>query len=212
MQGDKIVSDHEMHNISFASAGEHAASDCVAFVAKGTDPSKCYRSDRNCFVFKCDRKLESRNSAQNVIAIIGKAFDLRFRTSVVEPGRHLPDQTDGKDVLQILQLHTKPDSRHTTGPEKAVQDLIDLKTPTVGKMTQPSDAGATIPDLLSGDVPISNKMSNVESWVIAASEHENNVANTTQQAMRDAQLMMQYKWFHPCLSRARAEVLLAVDG
>lgn len=63
-----IIADHEMPRISFASGGDTSTLDFVAYVAK--DMQEC----RACFVLEC-----GGSKAQDLIATIGHAFELRYR-------------------------------------------------------------------------------------------------------------------------------------
>lgn len=63
-----IIAEHEMPRISFASGGDTTTLDFVAYVAK--DLQEC----RACFVLEC-----GGGQAQDLIATIGHAFELRYR-------------------------------------------------------------------------------------------------------------------------------------
>lgn len=67
LEDGRTVSQHDMPNISFASGGDPDALDFVAYVAKD------HRYGRVCFVLECG------GVAQNVIATIGQAFELRYQ-------------------------------------------------------------------------------------------------------------------------------------
>lgn len=63
-----VIAEHEMPRISFASGGDTTTLDFVAYVAK--DLQEC----RACFVLEC-----GGGQAQDLIATIGHAFELRYR-------------------------------------------------------------------------------------------------------------------------------------
>ncbi|XP_018494120.1 SHC-transforming protein 1 [Galendromus occidentalis] len=68
LESGHIVATHAMPNISFASGGDQDTLDFVAYVGKDD------LHNRACFVLECEGGL-----AQDVIATIGQAFELRFR-------------------------------------------------------------------------------------------------------------------------------------
>lgn len=68
METSEVIAEHAMPNISFASGGDAETLDFVAYVGKDD------RHARACFVLECGGGL-----AQDVIATIGQAFELRFR-------------------------------------------------------------------------------------------------------------------------------------
>ncbi|XP_022695099.1 SHC-transforming protein 1-like isoform X2 [Varroa jacobsoni] len=68
LETNQSVASHSMPNISFASGGDQDTLDFVAYVGKDA------RQSRACFVLECGGGL-----AQEVIATIGQAFELRFR-------------------------------------------------------------------------------------------------------------------------------------
>ncbi|XP_053210973.1 SHC-transforming protein 3-like isoform X2 [Panonychus citri] len=68
METGEIIAKHDMPNISFASGGDSDTLDFVAYVAKDD------KFVRACFVLEC-----GGGKAQDVISIIGQAFELRFK-------------------------------------------------------------------------------------------------------------------------------------
>ncbi|XP_046398552.1 SHC-transforming protein 1 isoform X2 [Ischnura elegans] len=71
LESGKVIADHEMPTISFASGGDPDTLDFIAYVAKDI------RHGRACFVLECGGGL-----AQDVIATVGQAFELRFKEFV----------------------------------------------------------------------------------------------------------------------------------
>ncbi|KAM8998418.1 SHC-transforming protein 4 isoform 3-T3 [Ara ararauna] len=70
----RIIANHHMQSISFASGGDPDTTDYVAYVAK--DPV----NQRACHILECPNGM-----AQEVINTIGQAFELRFRQYLKNP-------------------------------------------------------------------------------------------------------------------------------
>ncbi|XP_040014013.1 SHC-transforming protein 3 [Xiphias gladius] len=87
----KIIANHHMQSISFASGGDPDTTDYVAYVAK--DPV----NRRACHILECSDGL-----AQDVISTIGQAFDLRFQQYLQCPSSKLPSTHDR--VLNMEEL------------------------------------------------------------------------------------------------------------
>ncbi|KAG8230932.1 hypothetical protein J437_LFUL002965 [Ladona fulva] len=68
LDSGKVIADHEMPTISFASGGDPDTLDFIAYVAKDA------KHGRACFVLECGGGL-----AQDVITTVGQAFELRFK-------------------------------------------------------------------------------------------------------------------------------------
>ncbi|XP_075431764.1 SHC-transforming protein 4 isoform X2 [Ascaphus truei] len=82
----KVVANHHMQSISFASGGDPDTTDYVAYVAK--DPV----NQRACHILEC-----SNIMAQEVINTIGQAFELRFKQYLKNPSS-LIDSSDSEAV------------------------------------------------------------------------------------------------------------------
>ncbi|XP_031769002.2 SHC-transforming protein 3 isoform X2 [Galleria mellonella] len=76
LEGGETVARHEMPRVSFASGGDADSLDFVAYVAKSAPPTEW----RACYVLECGGRL-----AQDVIATIGQAFELRFKEFLTKP-------------------------------------------------------------------------------------------------------------------------------
>lgn len=70
----QVIVRHDMPRISFASGGDTDTLDFVAYVAKNL------QEWRACYVLECGGGL-----AQEIIATIGQAFDLRFKQFMTKP-------------------------------------------------------------------------------------------------------------------------------
>lgn len=76
LEGGETVARHDMPRVSFASGGDSDSLDFVAYVAKSAPPTEW----RACYVLECGGRL-----AQDVIATIGQAFELRFKEFLTKP-------------------------------------------------------------------------------------------------------------------------------
>ncbi|XP_068626617.1 SHC-transforming protein 1 [Battus philenor] len=76
LEGGDTIARHDMPRVSFASGGDSDSLDFVAYVAKSAPPTEW----RACYVLECGGML-----AQDVIATIGQAFELRFKEFLTKP-------------------------------------------------------------------------------------------------------------------------------
>lgn len=76
LEGGETIARHDMPRVSFASGGDADSLDFVAYVAKSAPPAEW----RACYVLECGGRL-----AQDVIATIGQAFELRFKEFLTKP-------------------------------------------------------------------------------------------------------------------------------
>ncbi|CAG9581198.1 unnamed protein product [Danaus chrysippus] len=76
LEGGETIARHDMPRVSFASGGDQDSLDFVAYVAKSAPPAEW----RACYVLECGGRL-----AQDVIATIGQAFELRFKEFLTKP-------------------------------------------------------------------------------------------------------------------------------
>lgn len=83
----ELIAKHDMPKISFASGGDADTLDFVAYVAKDD------RDWRACFVLEC-----GGGQAQDLIATIGQAFELRYNEFVSKPLISFPDQEYYNDM------------------------------------------------------------------------------------------------------------------
>lgn len=84
----ELIAKHDMPKISFASGGDPDTLDFVAYVAKDN------KDWRACFVLEC-----GGGQAQDLIATIGQAFELRYNEFVSKPLINLqPDQEYYNDL------------------------------------------------------------------------------------------------------------------
>ncbi|XP_013149325.1 PREDICTED: SHC-transforming protein 1, partial [Papilio polytes] len=76
LEGGETIARHDMPRVSFASGGDSDSLDFVAYVAKTAPPTEW----RACYVLECGGML-----AQDVIATVGQAFELRFKEFLTKP-------------------------------------------------------------------------------------------------------------------------------
>ncbi|KAG8440508.1 hypothetical protein GDO86_006311 [Hymenochirus boettgeri] len=95
----RVVANHHMQSISFASGGDPDTTDYVAYVAK--DPV----NQRACHIVEC-----TNNMAQEVINAIGQAFELRFKQFLKSPS--LIEANDST-VLNINNATPKVEEKET---------------------------------------------------------------------------------------------------
>ncbi|XP_071450728.1 SHC-transforming protein 1 isoform X2 [Hetaerina americana] len=95
LETGKVIANHEMPTISFASGGDPDTLDFIAYVAKDV------RHGRACFVLECGGGL-----AQDVIATVGQAFELRFKEYLMKSPK-------------VMCISGKPDS-HGSGESSTV--------------------------------------------------------------------------------------------
>ena len=124
----RVIHQHEMPNISFASGGDSDTLDYIAYVAKDSS------GGRGCYVLECSGGL-----AQDVITTIGQAFELRFKEFLRKSGSNKPPplptlhhsnlRPDDPEYYNDLPGQEPPSSfslSEPTGPPSS--NLIDLST------------------------------------------------------------------------------------
>jgi len=124
----EMIAKHDMPKISFASGGDSDTLDFVAYVAKDE------KDWRECFVLEC-----GGGQAQDLIATIGQAFELRYNEFVTKPLINLqPDQEYYNDLpdktppdLNFLEETSSRKPLTIKKPrERISSNLIDLNSPT----------------------------------------------------------------------------------
>jgi len=115
----RVLHQHEMPNISFASGGDSDSLDYIAYVAKDSS------GGRGCYVLECSGGL-----AQDVITTIGQAFELRFKEFLRKSGNNKPPP-----LASLQHSNLRPDD-----PEY-YNDLPGQEPPTWSEAGQHSQAG-----------------------------------------------------------------------
>ncbi|KAH9631499.1 hypothetical protein HF086_004660 [Spodoptera exigua] len=176
LEGGETIARHDMPRVSFASGGDTDSLDFVAYVAKSVPPAEW----RACYVLECGGRL-----AQDVIATIGQAFELRFKEFLTKPSsceesvRHYVNQTPPPRTPPTALLP----NHHT--------DIFDMQPFTAAPVTSSSAAS-------------SSSTASVSS--------PNDVPAEPLSAQAQAALLAREPWFHGPISRTTAEKLVVEDG
>ncbi|XP_029398478.1 SHC-transforming protein 2 isoform X2 [Mus pahari] len=138
----KIIANHHMQSISFASGGDTDMTDYVAYVAK--DPI----NQRACHILECCEGL-----AQSVISTVGQAFELRFKQYLHSPPKAVvpPERLTGLEELAWGDDEAAADHNYYNsipGKEPPLGGLVDSRL----AVTQPC-ALATLGGLGQGMAP-----------------------------------------------------------
>ena len=134
LDSGRVIHQHEMPNISFASGGDSDTLDYIAYVAK--DGS----GGRACYVLECSGGL-----AQDVITTIGQAFELRFKEFLKKSGGNKPPplptlqhsnlRPDDPEYYNDLPGKEPPGSTSSNNYNPGSSNLIDLSTEISGMTT-----------------------------------------------------------------------------
>ncbi|GAB1287747.1 SHC-transforming protein 1 [Apodemus speciosus] len=142
----KIIANHHMQSISFASGGDPDTAEYVAYVAK--DPV----NQRACHILECPEGL-----AQDVISTIGQAFELRFKQYLRNPPKLVTphDRMAGFDGSAWDEEEEEPPDHQyyndLPGKEPPLGGVVDMRLregaarPTLPSAQMPSHLGATLP-------------------------------------------------------------------
>ncbi|XP_037062695.1 SHC-transforming protein 1 isoform X4 [Peromyscus leucopus] len=142
----KIIANHHMQSISFASGGDPDTAEYVAYVAK--DPV----NQRACHILECPEGL-----AQDVISTIGQAFELRFKQYLRNPPKLVTphDRMAGFDGSAWDEEEEEPPDHQYyndfPGKEPPLGGVVDMRLregaarPSLPTAQMPSHLGATLP-------------------------------------------------------------------
>ncbi|KAG4066393.1 hypothetical protein HA402_007029 [Bradysia odoriphaga] len=192
LETNEEIAKHDMPRISFASGGDTDTLDFVAYVAKNE------KEWRACYVLEC-----GGGQAQDLIATIGQAFELRFNeyfnktqdTVNLNSDKEYYNDLPGKlppDMLHEDELQKRSQRNVVKKPrERLSSNLIDLNSP-------PPDH-----DYVNEKDPNSNSGQ-------ARDVFDMQPFSLTAEVQR-SQLMTE-TWFHCAISRPAAESLLKNDG
>jgi len=130
LDSGRVIHQHEMPNISFASGGDAETLDYIAYVAKDST------GGRACYVLECGGGL-----AQDVITTVGQAFELRFKEFLKKSGGNRPPplaplvhsnlRPDDPEYYNDLPGKAPPSSQssgHSHHLPSSNSNLIDLST------------------------------------------------------------------------------------
>ena len=220
LETGRILANHSMPHISFASGGDTDTLDFVAYVAKDD------HDVRACYVLECGGGL-----AQDVITTIGQAFELRYKEYLTRPGSaSLMSRGDDREYYNDLPGKVPPDIGPPPVPPLPVLHNA-ASTTTISNLCRAEISAPNLIDLNS-EVPPPPMPRPEHNYVndIVMSEVRDR-ANATQPrdifdmqpfntAVESASARVSYQrgqlqsevWFHGFVSRQDAEALVTRDG
>ncbi|XP_063616911.1 SHC-transforming protein 1 [Cydia splendana] len=215
LEGHETVARHDMPRVSFASGGDADSLDFVAYVAKSAPPSEW----RACYVLECGGRL-----AQDVIATIGQAFELRFKEFLTKPSslnlngsRPLDDREYYNDMPDKMPPEP-PSHRHPPPPplqpippmsscEESVRHYVNQTPPP---RTPPT---ALLPNHHTDIFDMQPfTAAPVTSPATASATSSSSAEPEPLSAAEQAALLAREPWFHGPIARSTAEKLVTADG
>jgi len=215
LDSGRVIHQHEMPNISFASGGDADTLDFIAYVAKDG------AGGRACYVLECGGGL-----AQDVITTVGQAFELRFKEFLKKSGGNRPPplaplahsnlRPDDPEYYNDLPGKAPPPgSQSGHGPiPNSNSNLIDLSTDLSNLPSKPEYVNNDIPDGRSkhrDPFDMSPFALNPPGGGIPSPCLPLPPTQPVQGLAHRAQLSKE-EWFHGPISRKDAEQLLRHDG
>lgn len=231
LEGGDTIARHDMPRVSFASGGDADSLDYVAYVAKSAPPTEW----RACYVLECGGRL-----AQDVIATIGQAFELRFKEFLTKPSTlnlngSLPscesacglveDREYYNDMPDKVPPELAPTShRHPPPPplasltslaplsscEESVRHYVNQTPPP---RTPPT---ALLPnhhtDIFDMQPFTAAPVTSSSSSVTSGTSASASAECAPLTAEAQAALLAKEPWFHGPISRTTAEKLVVEDG
>lgn len=154
IETNEVIAEHIMPNISFATGGDAEDYEFVGYVAKDAT------GFRECHVFDCG------HLAADIIATIGQAFELRFKSFLKKEGPHVPQNAaPGPRVPPTFEGHALYDAA-AAPPSDVYDDLPGggevIQQPGLYGEDAYGDPAAdtvydTTPGAAAGVVPISSQ-------------------------------------------------------
>lgn len=220
LETGRVLANHSMPHISFASGGDPDTLDFVAYVAKDD------QDVRACYVLECGGGL-----AQDVITTVGQAFELRYKEFLTRPGSAtLLSRGDDREYYNDLPGKVPPDigpppvpplpSVHnapsTTGigslcrAEISAPNLIDLNI-EVPPPPMPRPEHNYVNDIVMSEAR--DRLNSVQPRDIFDMQPFNTAVESASARVSNqrGQLLSEI-WFHGFVSRQDAEALLTRDG
>lgn len=233
LEGGDTIARHDMPRVSFASGGDADSLDFVAYVAKSAPPPEW----RACYILECGGRL-----AQDVIATIGQAFELRFKEFLTKPSslnlngaRALCDTTnteapvcDYREYYNDMPDKSPPNTahghRHPPPPPLAcLTSLAPLSSceESVRHYVNQTPPPRTPPTALlpnhHTDIFDMQPFTAAPMITSSAASTSSTTSSACSQAgplsaEAQAALLAQEPWFHGPISRTTAEKLVVEDG
>lgn len=198
----RVVHQHEMPNISFASGGDSDTLDYIAYVAKDS------AGGRGCYVLECSGGL-----AQDVITTIGQAFELRFKEFLRKSGTNKPPplptlqhsnlRPDDPEYYNDLPGKEPPSSAENSSSLQPSSNLIDLSTDL-------SPLPPLRPEYVNTDHERSRHRDPFDMSPFSVHPPCGGFPSLPSPSQRS--LLSGEEWYHGPISRLEAEQLLRHDG
>ncbi|KAJ0182684.1 hypothetical protein K1T71_002053 [Dendrolimus kikuchii] len=230
LEGGETVACHDMPRVSFASGGDADSLDFVAYVAKSVPPAEW----RACYVLECGGRL-----AQDVIATIGQAFELRFKEFLTKPsslnlngsralcetagGTTLEDRDYYNDMPDKMPPELAHSLRHPPPPPLASLAPISSCEESIRHYVNQTPPPRTPPTAMlpNHHTDIFDMQPFTATPVTTSSAASSSSTASASSACPDAEplsaqaqhaLLAKEPWFHGPISRTTAEKLVVEDG
>ncbi|CAH0724670.1 unnamed protein product, partial [Brenthis ino] len=221
LEGGETIARHDMPRVSFASGGDQDSLDFVAYVAKSAPPAEW----RACYVLECGGRL-----AQDVIATIGQAFELRFKEFLTKPtslningsrglcgagagvvGGEAPED---REYYNDMPDKTPPEHSHRHPPPPPLGTLAPISSceESVRHYVNQTPPPRTPPTALlpTHNTDIFDMQPFTSPECAGASSPSEEPAALP--AAAQAALLAREPWYHGAISRSAAERLVTEDG
>ncbi|CAB3239766.1 unnamed protein product [Arctia plantaginis] len=229
-EGGETIARHDMPRVSFASGGDTDSLDFVAYVAKSAPPAEW----RACYILECGGRL-----AQDVIATVGQAFELRFKEFLTKPSTL--NLNGSRPVCESTSAQAQgPEDREyyndmpDKSPPENVHGYRHPPPPPLGSLAPISSCEESVRHYVNQTPPprtpptalLPNHHTDIFDMqpFTAAPITSSSAASSSStassacepahplSAQAQAALLAQEPWFHGPISRTTAEKLVAEDG
>lgn len=228
LEGGDTVAKHDMPRVSFASGGDADSLDFVAYVAKSAPPTEW----RACYVLECGGRL-----AQDVIATIGQAFELRFKEFLTKPSslkvngtRGDPSSVEAREYYndmpgKIPPSDTPTATTSTRNPPPPLTPLPSLAPLSSCEESVRHYVNQTPPPRTPPTALLPNNHTDIfDMQPFTAAPMSTSMSSRVTEplpitadppplpAQLQAELLSKEPWFHGPISRMQAEKLVCSDG